>query len=72
MIEINEVHVQCPYCNTQIKIDTNLIKVFKYGMNILLCPVEEGGCDRYFAFKLNIAINAKSYKIEGQEDELVQ
>jgi len=64
------IHVECPYCGTTQHINTDIVKnVSQYGLNLTLCYPEEGGCDRYFVYRINASITSKSYKIQDQEEK---
>ncbi len=56
------VEVKCPYCGAQVPERGDA-----FAMNIGLCYPEDGGCDKYFAFKIEKTVNVRTHKIEGQE-----
>ena len=68
-IEITNFFVECPYCNRRIQISTKWAYVNQYSMNTILCFPEEGGCDKYFAYKLDIKVQSQSYKIDTVSKE---
>jgi hypothetical protein len=36
-------------------------------MNIFMCDPTDGGCDKYFFYKVDVKVQSESYKIEGEE-----
>ena len=61
--------VDCPYCNFRNKVNSKANIIDQYGMNVLCCNLEEGGCDKYFAYKLDIKVQSQSYKIDTVSKE---
>ena len=62
-IEITTFHVVCPYCKYRMLVFADNLPVDRWGMNIILCCPEEGGCDNYFAYKLDIKVQSQTYTI---------
>ena len=62
--------VECPYCNFKNGVFTGRIPVDQHGMNVLLCGIEDGGCDKWFAYKLDIKVQSQSYKIDTVSKEV--
>ena len=54
--------VKCPYCGLEQDVAGEL-----YGMNVGLCYVDEGGCDKYFAYDVSKKVTITPFKIDGQE-----
>ena len=61
MITVN-VTITCPYCGLTKKITSDSIVSF---MHVRLCNPDDGGCDKYYAWKAvrHIDIDATSYPI---------
>jgi transposase-like protein len=56
--------VECPYCG---KINSVLVEDGRYFQKqIVVCDLEEGGCDKDFVVETRISINATCKKIEGE------
>ncbi len=53
----------CPYCNLKWKCQPTS------NSELVLCPVEEGGCDRYFAIRIKITMTNEVYKLEKVQQE---
>ena len=62
-IEITNFFVECPYCNKHNQISTRHAFVNQSSMNVTLCYPEDGGCDNYFAYKLDIKVQSQTYTI---------
>jgi len=65
-MKIGHFFVTCPYCGTRNQINPNNPDVKQYGMNVELCYPDNGGCDKYFAYKVDVRVVSESYKIEGE------
>ena len=66
-IEIKSFFVECPYCEFKLRIFAENVPVDQYSMNILCCDPTDGGCDKWFAYKLNINVQSESYRIITEE-----
>ena len=71
-INVYSFFIDCPYCNFRNKIGNlgSRTNIDQYGMNIHCCDLEEGGCDNYFAYKLDIKVQSQSYKIDTVSKEV--
>lgn len=54
-----DVSIECPCCKTKQK------QLVTQGWNVLLCYLEENGCDRYFA--INMRLEARVTIFEMRE-----
>lgn len=58
-----KIIIECPYCafgNEIILSNTKWIE-----MNVRLCDIEGGGCDKYFGYRLEkINVETSTYKME--------
>ena len=59
-----KVKIECPYCNfeSSYKINEN-----DYGKQLIICDMEEGGCDRTFVIEARVRVEVETFKIEGEE-----
>lgn len=59
-----QAHVICPYCYT-----TTRVGVEGDAHHVILCCVDEGGCDKYFVIKVQVSVDVTVYRMEEQENE---
>ena len=57
-----KIEVTCPYCGYKNTI-TRAIHAHNK-RDIILCDIEEGGCDKYFVYRPMVKIHADVWKIE--------
>ena len=55
--------VTCPYCGLVQRVSGSI-----YGVEAHCCDVNEGGCDRYFAFAITKTIQVDVFEIKGQRE----
>ena len=55
--------VTCPYCGLAQRVGGST-----YSMEAHCCDVNEGGCDRYFAFAITKIVRIEAFEIEGQAE----
>ena len=57
------VKVNCPYCGNE---NVSNISNEYGGKQIVICNLENGGCDRAFVADIHVSITATVLRIEGQ------
>ena len=61
-----KIVIECPYCDrrqyTQATLST-------YRPQILLCDIEQGGCDLWFAVSLNLEVTATSMGFDQERSD---
>lgn len=61
-----KVDMKCRYCGRECSVG---VPGEYGGLVIILCDPMEGGCDKYFVTDIRVHIEARSRKIEGEEDK---
>ena len=57
-----KVELECPYCGNKFK------RVLSDGgMQTVGCPLDDGGCDKYFAVDLEVSVKPVIYRLEKAE-----
>jgi hypothetical protein len=51
------VYVKCPYCGLENRALTGIYG----GKELVVCDIEDGGCDRPFVVETTVVINIKTY-----------
>jgi hypothetical protein len=54
--------IACPYCSQTFDRTLDVDKV----RHLILCPIEEGGCDRYFVLRISCKVEMNTQKIVGE------
>lgn len=59
------ISVKCPYCGViqQCIIELELVKPIE----LLLCEINDGGCDKHFVVETHIEVTTKARRIEGED-----
>jgi hypothetical protein len=58
---MQKTNVVCPYCSFIFS-----TRVVAGNTEILICPVDEGGCDRKFVIDYKVKIEVEIFKIEEE------
>ena len=64
-VSIPQAHYrsECPYCG---HVNAVTCQPYVYG-HLIVCCLEEGGCDQPYMIKVQIEVEVESYAIEGCE-----
>ena len=60
------ITVKCPHCGTPNDIKTDSV-YSDHGLTI--CDIDDGGCDKYFAWSVHFVAVAKTAKVEFNKDD---
>lgn len=65
MITIENADFCCPYCNVINVVRLPMLPSYPF---VVLCQVDQGGCDRYFVAQIkNVDLVTNTQKIGGEE-----
>lgn len=57
--------VKCPYCGAKSLTDPFTLSPWRPTREIMICCLEDGGCDQPFVFECTASIECKTLRIEG-------
>lgn len=58
------IHIKCPYCGHTNKVAP--AEVPNANQMVTLCYPDDGGCDRHFAFRVQVQYKIQSYTMTRQ------